>query len=279
MHRSEILARFDEIVAFAEIEKFIDTPVKHYSSGMYLRLAFAVAAHLEPEILLVDEVLAVGDAVFQKKCLGKMEDVARAGRTVLFVSHNMAAVRSLCTTGIVLDEGRVVEAGEIGACVESYFKAIGVLSSGQASIEDARPVSSGFGRVMVDGGGGAAIEQSEPSETATILNVDRDVSGFTLFCIVEDVQNRMVFHLKEDSPGLGLSAVPQGMYAVRVKLPALWLNTGLYSVHFKVLYWGEQGGARVVSDRFPLNVTGQHSSVDAVLHPAASWTVERVPAP
>ena len=95
MHRSEILSRFDEMVSFAEIAKFIDTPVKHYSSGMYLRLAFAVAAHLEPEILLVDEVLAVGDGAFQKKCLGKMEDVARAGRTVLFVSHNMAAVRSL----------------------------------------------------------------------------------------------------------------------------------------------------------------------------------------
>ena len=279
MHRSEILSRFDEMVAFAEIAKFIDTPVKHYSSGMYLRLAFAVAAHLEPEILLVDEVLAVGDALFQKKCLGKMEDVARAGRTVLFVSHNMAAVRSLCTTGIVLNEGRVVEAGEIGACVESYFKTIGVLTSGQSSTEDAPAVSSGFGRVVVDGGGGPMVQQSEPSEMSTVLNVDRDVSGFTLFCIVEDVQNRMVFHLKEDSPGLGLSAVPQGMYAVRVRLPALWLNTGLHSVHFKVLYWGEHAGARVVSDKFPLDIAGLHSSVDAVLHPAANWTVGRVPAP
>src|SRR5262249_54449439 len=100
MKRAEIARKFDEIVAFAEVEKFIDTAVKHYSSGMYVRLAFAVAAHLEPEILLVDEVLAVGDAAFQKKCLGKMGDVAKEGRTVLFVSHNMAAIQALCETGL-----------------------------------------------------------------------------------------------------------------------------------------------------------------------------------
>ena len=107
MTRAEIARKFDEIVAFAEVETFLDTPVKHYSSGMYMRLAFAVAAHLEPEILIVDEVLAVGDAAFQKKCLGKMGDVARHGRTVLFVSHNLAAIRSLCTRALVLGAGRV----------------------------------------------------------------------------------------------------------------------------------------------------------------------------
>jgi lipopolysaccharide transport system ATP-binding protein len=106
MRKAEIDKKFDEIVAFAEIEKFLDTPVKHYSSGMYVRLAFAVAAHLEPEILLVDEVLAVGDAAFQKKCLGKMEDVAKEGRTVLFVSHNMGAITRLCERSLWLDEGR-----------------------------------------------------------------------------------------------------------------------------------------------------------------------------
>src|ERR1044071_9149764 len=106
MKKSEIDRKFDEIVAFSEIEKFIDTPVKHYSSGMYVRLAFAVAAHLEPEVLLVDEVLAVGDAAFQKKCLGKMEHATREGRTVLFVSHNMTAIQSLCERAIRLDHGR-----------------------------------------------------------------------------------------------------------------------------------------------------------------------------
>ena len=107
MSKREIDRKFDEIVAFAEIDKFIDTPVKHYSSGMYVRLAFAVAAHLEPEILLVDEVLAVGDAAFQKKCLGKMGDVARHGRTILFVSHNVNAIASLCTSAMVLADGKV----------------------------------------------------------------------------------------------------------------------------------------------------------------------------
>jgi lipopolysaccharide transport system ATP-binding protein len=107
MKRSHIERKFDEIVAFAEVEKFLDTPVKRYSSGMYVRLAFAVAAHLEPEILIVDEVLAVGDASFQKKCLGKIGDVAKDGRTVLFVSHNMAAVKALCTRAMLLDGGRV----------------------------------------------------------------------------------------------------------------------------------------------------------------------------
>lgn len=107
MSRAEIKRKFDEIVAFAEVEKFLDTPVKRYSSGMYVRLAFAVAAHLEPEILIVDEVLAVGDTQFQEKCLGKMEDVAREGRTVLFVSHNMGAIRALCKRGLLLDGGRI----------------------------------------------------------------------------------------------------------------------------------------------------------------------------
>ncbi len=121
MKREEVAEKFDEIVAFAEVEKFIDTPVKHYSSGMYLRLAFAVAAHLEPEILIVDEVLAVGDAAFQKKCLGKMEGVAKEGRTVLFVSHNMQAVTRLCERVILLDAGGVAGDGPAGQLVTRYL--------------------------------------------------------------------------------------------------------------------------------------------------------------
>jgi lipopolysaccharide transport system ATP-binding protein len=120
MRRGEIAQKFDEIVAFAEIERFLDTQVKHYSSGMYMRLAFAVAAHLEPDILVVDEVLAVGDMDFQRKCIGKMGRVAELGRTVLFVSHNMAAVRSLCRSAIVLDAGRIVQQGDPGTCIAYY---------------------------------------------------------------------------------------------------------------------------------------------------------------
>jgi lipopolysaccharide transport system ATP-binding protein len=123
MKRSEIARRFDEMVAFAEVERFIDTPVKRYSSGMYLRLAFAVAAHLEPEILLVDEVLAVGDAAFQKKCLGRMSDVAREGRTVLFVSHNLPSIEKLCQRVVVVDGGRVVMEGDPVTCIAAYLGA------------------------------------------------------------------------------------------------------------------------------------------------------------
>lgn len=123
MNRLEIRTKFDEIVSFAEVEKFLDTPVKRYSSGMYVRLAFAVAAHLEPEILIVDEVLAVGDAQFQKKCLGKMEDVSKkGGKTVLFVSHNMASLKALCETGIFLQNGTIKYSGKINETIKDYLE-------------------------------------------------------------------------------------------------------------------------------------------------------------
>jgi lipopolysaccharide transport system ATP-binding protein len=121
MSRREISRKFDEIVAFAEVERFLDTPVKRYSSGMYTRLAFAVASHLEPEILIVDEVLAVGDAAFQRKCLGRMSDVSREGRTVLFVSHNMSAVKSLCGRGVLIDAGRIAFDGDVDTAVNRYL--------------------------------------------------------------------------------------------------------------------------------------------------------------
>jgi len=124
MSKTEIKRKFDEIVAFAEVEKFLDTPVKRYSSGMYVRLAFAVAAHLEPEILIVDEVLAVGDVQFQKKCLGKMEDVANQGRTILFVSHNMAVVQTLCSRGIFLQHGTVLTDDTTTAAVSTYLRSL-----------------------------------------------------------------------------------------------------------------------------------------------------------
>jgi lipopolysaccharide transport system ATP-binding protein len=122
MRKWEIDKKFDEIVAFSEVEKFLDTPVKHYSTGMQMRLAFAVAAHLEPEILIVDEVLAVGDAVFQKKCIGKMDDVAKQGRTVLFVSHNMAALKNLCGRALLLEAGRAVADGVCETVIDNYFE-------------------------------------------------------------------------------------------------------------------------------------------------------------
>jgi lipopolysaccharide transport system ATP-binding protein len=136
MRKAEIASKFDEITAFAEVDQFLDMPVKHYSSGMYVRLAFAVAAHLNPEILIVDEVLAVGDMAFQKKCLGKMGEVSRGGRTVLFVSHNMAAVENLCQRGIVLDKGRVVFEGTSRAAVQHYLHGISAAQSATGHIID-----------------------------------------------------------------------------------------------------------------------------------------------
>ncbi|MBN1104245.1 MAG: ABC transporter ATP-binding protein [Deltaproteobacteria bacterium] len=129
MTRWEITRKFDEIVAFAELEKFIDTPVKRYSSGMYMRLAFAVAAHLEPEILLVDEVLAVGDAAFQKKCLGKMGEVSKQGRTVLFVSHNLAAVASLCERAFLFDEGALATSDHTSLVLEEYVRRVSQITT------------------------------------------------------------------------------------------------------------------------------------------------------
>ncbi len=135
MRKAEIDRKFDEIVDFAEIEKFIDTPVKRYSSGMYVRLAFAVAAHLEPEILLVDEVLAVGDAAFQNKCLGKMAEIARQGRTILLVSHNMAAIRQLCKKGLLLDSGSPLILANADQVVDQYLRDILAKANSQSAIE------------------------------------------------------------------------------------------------------------------------------------------------
>lgn len=137
MRRAETASKFDEIVAFSGIDKYIDTPVKRYSTGMYLRLAFAVAAHLEPEILLVDEVLAVGDAGFQKKCMGKIGEVVRQGRTVLLVSHNMAAVRQLCDEVLLIDHGQLIHHGEPATAIAKYFERTSDPSTGQAEVSTA----------------------------------------------------------------------------------------------------------------------------------------------
>ncbi|MBU1713125.1 MAG: ABC transporter ATP-binding protein [Proteobacteria bacterium] len=147
MTRKEIRSKFDEIVEFAEVKRYLDTPVKRYSSGMYVRLGFAVAAHLEPEILVVDEVLAVGDVQFQKKCLGKMGDVAREGRTVLFVSHNMAAVENLCRTGIVLEKGEIGFKGRVTEALKFYLNSVAEMID--TSNIGTRPDRRGEGQVRI----------------------------------------------------------------------------------------------------------------------------------
>ena len=147
MRREEIVRKFDDIVAFAEVDAFVDTTVKRYSSGMHMRLAFSVAAHLEPEILIIDEVLAVGDAQFQQKCLGKMGEAARQGRTILFVSHNMAAIRTLCSRALLLEAGRVVMDGDVRTCVERYLANVTESGANRANVSACyRP--AGFGSLV-----------------------------------------------------------------------------------------------------------------------------------
>lgn len=273
MRRTEIERKFDEIVAFAEVERFIDTPVKHYSSGMYMRLAFAVAAHLEPEILLVDEVLAVGDAAFQKKCLGKMGEITKEGRTVLFVSHNMGAVRSLCNKGLVLSEGKLIESGDISRCIERYYKGIGALVSGE---DEASTTHSRFGPMLLNGTLDNTLLQSEPFEISTTLKIDSEISGFSLYCILEDMGGGHIFHLREESNELGWDkTTSSGKFQLKIALPALWLNPGLYSLHFKVFFQGGYESSRHVSDKFMLDVAGVSSATNSVLHPRAAWSVER----
>jgi lipopolysaccharide transport system ATP-binding protein len=274
MRRAEIQRKFDEIVEFAGVERFVDTPVKHYSSGMYLRLAFAVAAHLEPEVLLVDEVLAVGDVSFQKKCLGKMDDVARAGRTVLFVSHNMAAIRSLCQQGLVLDGGRLVQYGPVGAAIEKYYRLIGALEErGHDAPRRPDATRQGFSRILLNGNGGYTVRQGESFVLSTRLCLAADTAGFHLHCILEDMHGRMLFELRESHADLGIDAAG-GDYDIAVACPALWLSPGLYSLYFKALLSATgRPSARCESDRIPLDVVGASGVSGAVLHPSARWTV------
>ena len=201
MTRREIEAKFDEIVAFAEVEKFIDTPVKRYSSGMYVRLAFAVAAHLEPEILVVDEVLAVGDAAFQKKCLGRMRDVASTGRTVIFVSHNMAAVSSLCSKAMVLWEGKVeYPLGSVEGAVQQYLTQVHKITKMKLAERTDR---QGNGRVRIKDFATFDNQGNELEYLATGQEVD-----FRIYYSSEesDIQNVSV--------GIGISSTAAGFVSL-----------------------------------------------------------------
>lgn len=218
MTRAEIRKKFDEIVAFAEIERFLDTPVKRYSSGMYVRLAFAVAAHLEPEILIVDEVLAVGDAEFRKKCLGKMQDVAGHGRTVLFVSHDMAAMRALCNTCILVRDGQIQAKGDTEAIVNKYTRTNPVANS------KIYPEGSPVRFVKVHQHGKRIILYLEYAELTTEI-------GFPgLGFIVHDAEGRPIFGhnamLSEATPGVNWRG--GGCISATIETPALL--DGTYTV-------------------------------------------------
>ena len=204
MKRSEIASKLDEIIAFAEVEKFIDTPVKFYSSGMYVRLAFAVAAHLEPEILLVDEVLAVGDAAFQKKCLGKMGDVAKQGRAVLFVSHNMGAIEALCSTGLVLDKGSVVAEGPTDSAVSKYLELMSSVSRSETLEKRTDRQGDGSVRVKsisVEDLSGGAIHCTSRLKVTIDYKSEVPLSRPTFLVGIYDIRNIGLYLLNSDAVG------------------------------------------------------------------------------
>lgn len=275
MARREIHRQFDRIVEFAEVEQFIDTPVKHYSSGMYLRLAFSVAAHLEPEILLVDEVLAVGDAAFQKKCLGKMDDVANAGRTVVFVSHNMGAVRELCQRGLLLDRGRLVFDGPTSDCIGEYLRRLEEPVAGGEERE-AGPLTPGQPRV--EGRHGAVVE-SGSAWRVTIPVTARGVRNPALFFLLDDFTGRPIVHRRITSSEAGVERL-DGRYRLTVELPPLWLAPGIYTGQFKFMIPGSRensgiGAGRVLTDKFMIEVEGEIEATGrAVLNPAVDWRIE-----
>jgi lipopolysaccharide transport system ATP-binding protein len=185
MRKSEIERKFDEIVAFAEVEKFIDTPVKRYSSGMYVRLAFGVAAHLETEVLLVDEVLAVGDAQFQKKCFAKMNEIGKHGRTILFVSHNIAAVRSICEEAVILDQGRVTAKGAIDETVDEYLAQMMV-----ADVEAVETTNFVLTSVEITANGAPVIKTFDRVEIRVRFIAKKDIMDPGLFVSILTMESQ-----------------------------------------------------------------------------------------
>ncbi len=236
MKKAEIDRKFDEIVAFAEIEKFLDTPVKHYSSGMYVRLAFAVAAHLEPEILLVDEVLAVGDDAFQKKCLGKMGDVAREGRTVLFVSHNMGAINQLCPTCVWLDYGRIRSLGPTSPIVSSYLKAGDASAgTGEAVFAENSQKEAQLRRARLLDEDGLVTQNFDcdmPVIIELLFPVHRRVPGLYGYLDISRTDGTSVMISDSfDAASNPLDDLAVGMYSIRITVPARTLGPGEYNVY------------------------------------------------
>jgi lipopolysaccharide transport system ATP-binding protein len=234
MSKAEIKNNFDEIVAFAEVEKFLDTPVKHYSSGMYVRLAFAVAAHLEPEILIVDEVLAVGDAQFQKKCMGKMEEVSKEGRTVIFVSHNLGAVGALCTKGILLENGQIAAEGKASDVIEQYIFSANESSTGEICwADDAMPGDCYLKLKRVSVMQADTVKRAVRDVSGIDIDFElvayRDLVGVVINLIISNSKGDGVLHTISNINGVAHPIV-KGNNIVRFTLPPLLLAAGNYSV-------------------------------------------------
>ena len=277
MKRTEIARKFDEIVAFSEVEQFIDTPVKRYSSGMYLRLAFAVAAHLEPEILVVDEVLAVGDAEFQRKCLGKMSDVAQEGRTVLFVSHNMSAILRLTEESIVLDKGQMALRAPTPQAVDFYMAA-GFSDSGERTWQttdvpaDAAPFRPLALRVR--NSQGLVVDTLRSTEPITVefdYRLDSSITGLRVGLYLITLRGEYVFtSFDTDDPQRfeQFGARPAGTYTSRCTIPANLLNDGRYVMAVNASAFRVK---RYFYDEYALAIT-----VDGTGAPGKHWPEPRL---
>ncbi|MFN8379626.1 MAG: ABC transporter ATP-binding protein [Anaerolineae bacterium] len=287
MTKRDIQRHFDEIVAFAEVEQFLDTPVKRYSSGMYMRLAFAVAAHLEPEVLVVDEVLAVGDAAFQKKCLGKMSEVAEGGRTVLFVSHNMAAITRLCTNAILMSRGKLINYDTAIKVVSQYqssdifssaFREFNADSTDYAS-KPVRPL-----RVECVGPNGAPSESFYHNDPIVLkvryqVTAEKPVSPvFRLF----NQDNAIVFTAFDFDESPYVTPKKPGIYESELSVPPLLLNEGTYSVLLSInadiplvsqVYVPDAVIFQVVEDMNATGLRKYHAGpIPGVIRPELQWT-------
>ena len=291
MRRTEIDKKFDEMVDFSEVGQFIDTPVKRYSSGMYLRLAFAVAAHLEPEILVVDEVLAVGDAEFQRKCLGKMSDVAQQGRTVLFVSHNMSAILRLTQEAIVLKKGQLIKRAPTAEAVDFY------LSSGQAEsgervwdAEDIPATSQPFKPVAIrikDRSGKVVdtIRSTEPVTVEWEYQLDAPVTGLRAGMYLSTMRGEYVFTAfdTDDAAQFDQFGVRQaGRYVSRCNIPADFFNEGRYSLGVNASSFGVK---RYFMDEnalsFNVDISGAPGTQwpevrQGSIRPRLDWKIEKI---
>ena len=277
MTKAEIRKKFDEIVAFSEIEEFIDTPVKRYSSGMYVRLAFAVAAHLEPEILIIDEVLAVGDAAFQNKCIGKMQNVSRGGRTVLFVSHNIQTVRQLCTTTVFMANGQV---SLIGNTTDAIARYLGNSENNSSDIKlddhqrNTEPQNGRFQLIQYRNQNSQPLKQCDRSQeihVRVVFKLTANVKEFDFAMAVTHAEGIKVFSetLSDQHPKPDLSS---GTYAMSFIIPAKYLKAGSYSVALCALYKG-----KVIDfiDGIPApEIIDRFSNADIEAH---RWGLVRIP--
>lgn len=275
LQRIEITRKFDEIVAFSEVEQFLDTPLKHYSSGMQLRLAFAVAAHLEPEILLIDEVLAVGDATFQQKCLGKMDEVSKSGRTVLFVSHNMSIVKKLCDRGILLENGQLThDSSNISEVINLYNNQLVLISD---FLESSKLLKSLY---ILD----AADNHSEHFRTGELLKIVMQLKNKVY---IENLVVRIVFSDKEGSEIFTCNnrftdqvfRKAEGGKTIECIIPKLALNVGKYlvGISFKTIVEDIEEWTNVAALEVTYNDyygTGQFISKKPIFMVTHSWEIK-----